>query len=62
MSRLLIWGAGDQGTVTLDCALAMKRYDRIDFLDIREKGTPGDCRLSYLQGGRCGIGGVPENL
>ena len=38
MSRLLIWGAGDQGTVTLDCALATKRYDRIDFLDIREKG------------------------
>ena len=36
--RLLIWGAGDQGTVALDCALAMKRYSRIDFLDIKEKG------------------------
>lgn len=38
MKRLLIWGAGDQGTVTLDCALAMKRYDRIEFLDMKEKG------------------------
>ena len=38
MKHLLIWGAGDQGTVTLDCALAMKRYDRIDFLDMKEKG------------------------
>ena len=37
--RLLIWGAGDQGTVALDCALAMKRYSRIDFLDIKEKDT-----------------------
>lgn len=36
--RLLIWGAGDQGTVALDCALAMKKYSRIDFLDIKEKG------------------------
>lgn len=36
--RLLIWGAGDQGTVALDCALATKKYSRIDFLDIREKG------------------------
>ncbi|MCA5960846.1 hypothetical protein LC724_11060 [Blautia sp. RD014234] len=33
-----MWGAGDQGTVALDCALAMKRYSRIDFLDIKEKG------------------------
>lgn len=38
MRRLLIWGAGDQGTVTLDCALAMKRYGRIDFMEIKEKG------------------------
>lgn len=38
MKKLLIWGAGDQGTVTLDCALLMKKYDKIDFLDIREKG------------------------
>lgn len=38
MKHLLIWGAGDQGTVTLDCALAMKRYDKIDFLDMKEKG------------------------
>lgn len=37
MKRLLIWGARDQGTVTADCALAMKRYDEIDFLTIREK-------------------------
>lgn len=36
--RLLIWGAGDQGIVTLDCALAVGAYSRIDFLDIREKG------------------------
>lgn len=32
------WGAGDQGTVTLDCAVAMKRYRNIDFLDFKEKG------------------------
>lgn len=38
MKKLLIWGAGDQGTVTLDCALAMNVYDPIDFLDIKEKG------------------------
>lgn len=38
MKSLLIWGAGDQGTVTLDCALAMKQYDKIDFLEIKEKG------------------------
>lgn len=38
MKRLLIWGAGDQGTVTLDCALSMKAYDKIDFLDFKEKG------------------------
>lgn len=38
MKKLLIWGAGDQGTVTLDCALAMKEYNKIDFLDIKEKG------------------------
>lgn len=37
MSRLLIWGTGDQGTVTLDCALLMKKYDTIDFLTIKEK-------------------------
>ncbi len=38
MKRLLIWGAGDQGTVTLDCALAMGQYGEIDFLDMKEKG------------------------
>lgn len=38
MKKLLIWGAGDQGTVTLDCALATKKYDKIDFLEIKEKG------------------------
>lgn len=38
MKSLLIWGAGDQGTVTLDCALAAKTYDKIDFLEIAEKG------------------------
>lgn len=37
MKSLLIWGAGDQGTVTLDCALAMNKYDRIDFLEFEEK-------------------------
>ena len=38
MKKLLIWGAGDQGTVTLDCALAMNCYCKIDLLDIKEKG------------------------
>lgn len=38
MKTLLIWGAGDQGTVTLECALAMKVYSKIDFLDFKEKG------------------------
>lgn len=38
MKTLLIWGAGDQGTVTLDCALAMNEYSKIDFLDFKEKG------------------------
>lgn len=38
MKKLLIWGAGDQGTVTLDCALAMNKYDAIDLLDFKEKG------------------------
>lgn len=37
MSNLLIWGAGDQGLVTLDCALATNKYDSIDFLDFVEK-------------------------
>ena len=37
MKKLLIWGAGDQGIVTLDCALAMKTYSEIDFLDFKEK-------------------------
>lgn len=37
--RLLIWGAGDQGIVTLDCALAMNRYSRIDFMELKEKGS-----------------------
>lgn len=38
MKKLLIWGAKDQGTVTAACALAMGIYDRIDFLDFKEKG------------------------
>lgn len=38
MKNLLIWGAGDQGTVTLDCAIATKAYGKIDFLEIAEKG------------------------
>ena len=38
VKRLLIWGAGDQGIVTLDCALAMNRYSRIDFMELKEKG------------------------
>ncbi|WP_455684773.1 acetyltransferase [Thomasclavelia sp.] len=38
MKNLLIWGAGDQGLVTLDCALAMQKYTKIDFLDFKEKG------------------------
>ena len=38
LKRLLIWGAGDQGIVTLDCALAMNRYSRIDFMELKEKG------------------------
>ena len=38
MKSLLIWGAGDQGIVTLDCALSTKQYGQIDFLDIKEKG------------------------
>ena len=37
MKKLLIWGAGDQGLVTLDYALMMKVYDQIDFLKIKEK-------------------------
>lgn len=37
MRTLLIWGAGDQGVVTLDCALDQKKYDKIDFLEIKEK-------------------------
>lgn len=37
MKKLLIWGAGDQGIVTLDCALAMKDYEQIDFLALKEK-------------------------
>lgn len=38
MKSLLIWGAGDQGLVTLGCALAMQKYTKIDFLDFKEKG------------------------
>ncbi len=38
MKKLLIWGAGDQGAVTLDCALAMNKYSKIDLLDFKEKG------------------------
>lgn len=38
MKTLLIWGAGDQGTVTMDCARAMNIYSKIDFLDFKEKG------------------------
>ena len=39
MKKLLIWGAGDQGHVTLECALAMNAYEQIDFLEIKEKGS-----------------------
>lgn len=39
MKKLLIWGAGDQGTVTLDCALAMNAYDSISFLSFAERGA-----------------------
>ena len=39
VKRLLIWGAGDQGIVTLDCALAMNRYRRIDFMELKERDT-----------------------
>lgn len=39
MKKLLIWGAGDQGAVTLDCALAMKTYDSIAFLSFAERGA-----------------------
>lgn len=38
MKKLLIWGAGDQGLVTLDCVLATNNYDYIDFLDFKERG------------------------
>lgn len=38
MKKLLIWGAGDQGIVTLNCAMAMNEYEQIDFLDYKEKG------------------------
>ena len=42
MKKLLIWGAGDQGTVTLDCALAMNCYCKIDLLDIEERVLLGN--------------------
>ena len=29
MKKLLIWGAGDQGTVTLECALATQQYSHV---------------------------------
>lgn len=38
MKKLLIWGAGDQGIVTFNCATAMNEYEQIDFLDFKEKG------------------------
>lgn len=37
MKKLLIWGAGDQGLVTLDYAIAMNMYNQIDFMEIKEK-------------------------
>lgn len=37
MKKLLIWGASDQGVVTLDIALSMDCYDVIDFLAFKEK-------------------------
>lgn len=37
MNKLLIWGAGDHGTVTLNCAIAMNEYNQIDFLDFKDK-------------------------
>ena len=39
MKKLLIWGAGDQGLVTLECALAMNAYEQIDFLEIKDPET-----------------------
>lgn len=39
MKKLLIWGAGDQGAVTLDCALAMNTYDSIAFLSFAERSA-----------------------
>lgn len=39
MKRLLIWGAGDQGLVTYQCALETNQYDQIDFMEIKEKDS-----------------------
>ncbi len=37
MKKLLIWGAGDQGLVTLDCALATGGYASVNFLCLKGK-------------------------
>lgn len=39
MKKLLIWGTGAMGLTALDCALAGKRYTRIDFLETKEKDS-----------------------
>lgn len=43
MKSLLIWGTGDQGLVTLDTAIEMNRYDKIDFLMIKERSN---CKIT----------------
>lgn len=46
MKSLLIWGTGDQGLVTLDAAIEMNCYDKIDFLMIKEKPN---CKITGYQ-------------
>jgi len=41
MKKLLIWGAGDQGKVVLDCALCLKNYDEISMLAIKNRSGGG---------------------
>ncbi|MDQ0362003.1 acetyltransferase [Breznakia pachnodae] len=46
MKSLLIWGTGDQGLVTLDAAIEMNCYAKIDFLMIKEKHN---CKITGYQ-------------
>lgn len=46
MKSLLIWGTGDQGLVTLDTAIEMNHYDKIDFLMIKERSN---CKITGYQ-------------